>query len=362
MSTKRKTKNNFKKVKKRVIGTLVFIGIISSVGCLVYGTWAARNILKPISTYASNFVSVHSVNSENQTLIFVLILDKQNYVKEARLVMINNQDLQVKEIVIPQDTLVHLPYGLNEFKLKSLYKITQLEKPESTFNLVNQTLIEYFGISTQKMIIVKNDLPEGKTFDKWIQDPFTMFKIAFDENWVKQNLETNESRLNILQIAHQIQIIPDQNKNELKVEQQGIVELQKSVDNSSVYITDQNKLDTYIKKTYQTDAILNEKADIAIQNGTESQGLASKVSRIISNSGGVVIELKNADKNQDTTNIQIHDKKWLNSQTLQQIQSTIPGAKVEINSEINTKSDITIILGRDYAQIITGNNIPQTSR
>jgi hypothetical protein len=354
MAKNKRSKNNFKKVKKRITTTLVIIGLISTIGVTGYGIWAARNILQPISIFASDTISIGTNKEESQTLLFVVVLDENQYAKQAELIMINHKDSSIKQTVIPEDTMLHLPYGLNEFKLKSLYKIAQMENPQNTFNLIDQTLIEYFGVSTQKMIIVNNDHLGEATFTNWLQSPQTILKMAFDENWVKDTLQTNQSRFELIKLARSIQNIPDQNTTLLKAEDSGMLEEEKALDNSKIYITDQNKLDTYIKKSFQTDAILEEKADIVIENSTKTQGLASKVSRIVTNSGGVVIEVKNSQNVQEQSLITISDQKWLESATLQQIQTTLPSAKIVTSTETSSKADIVITLGSDYSEIITG--------
>ncbi len=351
-----KKKKSLKHVKKRITTFLVTVGLVSTAGILVYGVWTMRDIYKPIATFAADEHTEALTSSEDtQFAFFSITVDENDYVHEARLVAIDQDDHTVKELVLPEDTNIHLPYGLKDFKLKSLYKIAQLEKPNNPLPLIKQTLTDYFGVSTKNLYVVM-DGTESQPMYEWLTNPFTMFHLAFDPDWTQAHFTGNASRWDMLSLARTIQSIPDQQKTSITILDNDIGTVETDVDNSKNIVTDQNKLDSYIRKAFENKDLVDEKANISIQNATSTQGLARGVARIITNMGGIVIDLHNSEVEKETTVITVSDKKWLQSVTMQKIVKSLPNSKTEVitTSETISKSDITITLGKDYAVFITG--------
>jgi LytR cell envelope-related transcriptional attenuator len=335
---------------------LVCIGLVGTISIVGYGAWTARHILEPISTYASeDALKIVEVNTD-QIKFYTLILDENDFVKQANLNIIDTHEQSFKTITIPEDTLLHLPYGLNEFKLASLYKVAQLEKNKDIRSLLNQTLIEYFGVSAQKMYIVKTN-SDATSFHKWITDPINIFRLAFDQNWVKENIKTSQTAWDLLNLAKTINGIPAEFTSDVNIVDYEIGSKDSSKDGSEVVVTDKNKLDEYIKKSFQNINILDEKANITVKNSTQTPGLGSKFSRVLTNMGAVVIDISNSTATSQKTKVILSEESWEQSSTMQELKSTLVDYEVITESTGTGTADITIVLGESYAQMINGAEI-----
>ncbi len=356
MVKKRKSKKikSLKHVKRRVTTFLITMGLITTAGIVVYGVWSMRDIYKPISTFAAE-EHIDIQTEDTQFAFFTITVDYEHYIRSARLTAIDEDDTTVKELSLPESTNIHLPYGLKDFKLKSLYKIAQLEKPANPLALIKQTLTDYFGVSTKNIYIRLNTENDTPVYE-WLANPMILFHLAFDSNWSEQHLSGNTTRLEMLKLARTIQKIPEPNKTSISILDNDIGIVKTNVDKTQSIETDQNKLDTYIKKAFENKDVIDEKANISIENATTTQGLARGVARILTNMGGMVIDLHNSEIQSNTTKVIVSDKKWLQSITLQKIIKSLPSAKIETENSPGTKSDIIVSLGKDYATFITGSN------
>jgi hypothetical protein len=218
---------------------------------------------------------------------------------------------------------------------------------------MDQTLMEYFGVATKNILITKRT-EENQSFYDWLSMPQTMFSLAFNEEWTNKHITATQSRWELVSIAKDILSIQSQSRDSINLVEYGIGSEKKDIDGSTSVVTDQNKLDTYIKKTFESTVLSEEKANIVIQNSSEVSGLAAQTKRVLTNMGGIVVELKNGDQKQENTTIEINDKKWLESKTLQKILKVLPMAKVEEMHPGEDTGDITISIGKDYATIIYG--------
>jgi hypothetical protein len=359
--TKRKRsvkKSTLKQAKKRFIRFVLTVGFITIVAVSSYGIWSARNILKPISTQASSESTFTVETNEKQYSFFAINSNEKELVTSGHLIMVDTEEHVVKELILPAETMLHLPYGLNEFKLQSLYKMAHLEKPQSPLQLMDATLTGYFGVATKNILITKRNDDTASFFD-WISTPTTLFNLVFNEDWTRNHITATQSRLELVSIAKDILSVQTQSRDSTTIVEYGIGSEHKDIDGSKTVVTDTNKLDTYIKKTFENTSISEEKANITIENSAEVTGLASQVGRVLTNMGGIVVELKNGETPQETSTVELNDQKWLKSKTLQKILKAIPTAKISQTLSTDKKADITVTLGKDYAKLIYGNAVTQ---
>ncbi|MDQ3239330.1 MAG: LytR C-terminal domain-containing protein [bacterium] len=356
MAKKRKVKKSLNKAKRKIINILVCIGIITVISGFAYGLWAMRNIAQPLSVSASSdIVSVENSN-EHQITFFNLEINNSNQVTNASVTLIDNEENVVRELSLPQETMLHLPYGMKDFKLQGLYKMANLENSSKLFSTINQTLIDYFGVATQNIYITKNssDPNSYQPYYSQLSSMLYMFNLTFNESWLDSHIVSPDSRWKLLTISKKINNIPSQNRSTANILDTDIGTKETDIDGATIIKTDFNKLDSYIKKIFQNTNMLDEKANISIENGTTTSGLGNKVSRLITNMGGVVVSVGNSEIIQDETIIKINDKKWIDSSTLNKITKTLPQSKLSSQLNEDNRTDILIILGKDYAKLLTG--------
>lgn len=351
---KSRAKGSLKQFKKRAARLFICVGLISSITLVGYGAWTARHILEPISSFASEFPTQEATISQDQIKFYTLTLDQNDFVTNASLTIIDTHEKTLKTISLPENALMHLPYGLDEFKLGSLYKIAALENSKELRKLVTQTLVEYFGVPSHTIYIIKNQSESNIPFVDWIVNPATLFHLAFDNNWVKDNVITESSSWDLLRLANTIRTIPKEFTDKIDLIEYDIAKIEKRKDGSEAAITDQNKLDAYIKKSFQNIDLIEEKANIQIENGTTISGLGSNYSRIVTNMGGIVIGVKNSEQASEATKIIVSDKRWESSVTVQELKNTLDKPEIMLDSSYNPTADISVILGDTYAKMSLG--------
>lgn len=90
-------------------------------------------------------------------------------------------------------------------------------------------------------------------------------------------------------------------------------------------------------------------SEISLQvlNGTEVSGLAADTAELLEQAGYDVVTIGDAEASYDMTTLFYKRKRKVDAQLLQ--QAYFPSAKLEVAGE-DTKVDITINLGTDYAE------------
>jgi len=354
---RRLSRTSLKQVKRKAVKLFVCVGLISTLAIVGYGAWTARHILEPISSHASTEKSIASKFSE-QVKFYTLTLDEDEFVQSASFTIIDTHEQSLKTIRLPQETIVRLPYGMDEFKLASLYKVTPLENTINKNNLIIQTLVEYFGLPVERLYIIKNT-ENGTSFNEWLTHPVTLFKLTFDQKWAKHHVITNETPLSLIELARIIHKVPNEFNTTIDIKQYGIGIESKNKDGTTILNTDRNKLDEYIKKSFQNIELIHEKLNIKIENSTEITGLGSKFSRIVTNMGGIVIDVGNSIEKTDTTIIYIKEEHLKETTTFHEISKILQSYEVKVDNEMSSGADISVRLGQSYALLIHGKTEPK---
>jgi hypothetical protein len=353
MAKRRKSKKNLKQFKRNITRFFIVVGVVTVVSGMCYGLWAIRNITSPLTVSASDDKNDFEPIDDHQVTFFNLELSPKNLIKKASITLIDTDENIIRELSLPEETIVHLPYGLKEFKIQGLYKMAELENSSNIFSVIDQTLIDYFGVSTRNVYITRsNDITDP--YYSTLTNPMYIFNLTFNEQWTNKNIITPESRWDLLNIVKKINTIPDQNRKSINILDNEIGYKEADIDQTQIIKTDFNKLDTYIKRTFQSSAMQEEKANISIENGTQITGLGSKVSRLITNMGGVVVSVGNSEKEYPKTEVIINDKKWIDSETVSRIKKAIPEVQISPNINSDNRTDVLLILGNDYAEMVTG--------
>jgi hypothetical protein len=111
-----------------------------------------------------------------------------------------------------------------------------------------------------------------------------------------------------------------------------------------------------IKKSFQNINLMEEKANIRIENGTATSGLGSKFARIVTNMGAIVITVDNSEQPTEQTEIILNSKRWENSVTLQELKSALNNTKISTKVTDHSTADIVVVVGSNYAQITQGSS------
>lgn len=92
-----------------------------------------------------------------------------------------------------------------------------------------------------------------------------------------------------------------------------------------------------------------EKARISVQNGSQMTGLATRTSDLFKSNGLNVVELINADQIYENTTILVYSGKPYTLNYLAKLLNNVPSGRIFNRFTPDTKIDLVVILGKDWA-------------
>ncbi len=89
---------------------------------------------------------------------------------------------------------------------------------------------------------------------------------------------------------------------------------------------------------------------MAVLNASGVDGVANNISRLISNLG-IELRLVGNLANQDQSEVVINQKNLQETKTLKKIINSLGIDRVRVGDILEQRSDIVVIIGRDYANL-----------
>lgn len=356
-SKKISTQRSLKKVKKRAIRLFVTIGVLTTSAIFVYGVWQMRDVFNPVTTQAGTLNAVYEIQPLDQEAysLITLNLNSENEVTSAHVLNIDTIERSIRECIIPENVLLSLPMGLEEYPLRSLFKISSLttENESKSIEVIRHSIHQLLGTSTDYFLITKN-LTEMNTATEWLGTWNTISTIGFNNQYTKEHIETNLTKASLLKIAWDIQKTKHYSNKTLTLQEPEYGEIIPQKDGSKYLQVNKLKLDNISKQYFEDLRIKNENARITIVNSTKMQGLAAYVARILGNAGAHIVETTSSDQLLENSKVYFKTDDWRDSYTQTKLHHTIPVIKNEEYTLTDPRSDIKIVLGEDFAKFIKG--------
>lgn len=275
-----------------------------------------------------------------------------NVAVKSSSILVLNYDPVLQSVVIlkiPDQTYFELPKGYGTWQAGSIYALGQEENPPVGAELLKQSMSKLLGLPIDGFITLDDsslaNQPLSQIINQWHNNPLSMVSFL---GKVKTDLTPIETVKLITALSG---VRPDKITT-LNIENSDITDSQLMPDTSRVLGVDNVKLDLFIRQNMEDSTIANENVPVAIFNSTNHPGLAQDASREITNMGGNVVFVSNAQtdlkKTIVITNSQTETAKRL-------IEIFAPQcAKQHCSStdpQVQTwQSTITIVLGEDFYQ------------
>lgn len=288
---------------------------------------------------------------DGQTIINLAVYSDQLYI-----LSLNPAEKKALLVKIPDDLYLNLPLGFGSYPARSIYSLGQAEKPPIGANLIQTTLIYSFALPIDGYLIYqKQTIPFETLVEKMRGNPLTALLSLF-------NNKTNLSSLEIYRMMLALQSI---RSDKLKILDLAKSQITKSIllpDTSRALGVDQIKLDQFLLSNFEDERLVEESKTIGIYNATTHPQLAEGASRLITNLGGRVIFISNAETNLARSEV-LGDKSYTFDKLYSffttscispgGLNSVFQGTNCQqpLNKNLETqRADINIYLGEDYYQ------------
>lgn len=295
-----------------------------------------------------------AVSWNGESVINLIIAKNENGqdLRELNFVSLNPADEKITVLKLPEDIYVNVPKNFGSWKLGSIYKLGQENKPKMGEDLVKMTVSRMLALPVDGIIEVnsKQDLDVESLVSEWKQNMFAGFDFLTK---VKTDLSLKETTDFVFKAS---KIRPD-NITTVDFFRTPITQSKLLPDSSRVLGVDAVKLDTFVKQSLLDPIISDEDITIAVFNGTDHPGLTSEAVRLIGNLGSRVTIISNTGEKQVKSGIYINPQEGSeikNSRTYNRVAEIFaPGCLKETcttaDSEVeSSRAAINIVLGEEY--------------
>lgn len=268
--------------------------------------------------------------------------------KDLLLVSLEKDQSQATVVLIPQNTMLSSSYGKGSVLAGSLYKLDNVSKQNG--KLVTSTIREFLGTPVDGWVLIdKNSNISNK--DSFLQVLNT--NLSFKSNIIPQ-YKSSFSLISAPRFYYSLSSIrPDRIK---------FIDLNNSIslvsttlaDGSNTLGVDTVGLDSFLNEIFYQWSIRKEGFSIAVLNGSDVPGLATRASRIVSNSGGNVIQLMESPTKVVGCIIYTpsgFEKTYTLRKLKQVFECDVINEKIEGN-----RADIALVVGNAYSKQITDSN------
>lgn len=342
-----KSKKTEKNLRLAIIA-LVFLGLL-----LLFG-----RVFLFFTEFQKPFYSLNTqkraVTWDGKSVINLIIAKNENGsdLKSLNFISLNPVEEKITILKLSEDIYVNVPKNFGSWKLGSVYKLGQENKPAIGEDLIKMSVSKMLALPVDGIIEVssKEDLDIEALVSNWKKNMFAGFGFL---TGVKTDLSLKETTDFVFKAS---KVRPD-NITSVDFFKTSLTQSKLLPDSSRVLGIDAVKLDTYIKQSLTDTNISGEDLTIAVYNGTDHAGLTAEAVRLIGNLGARVTIITNTTDKFVKNGVYINpeegsDAKY--SQTYKRLAETFaPNClKVECSTadaEVATsRATINIVLGEEY--------------
>jgi hypothetical protein len=290
-----------------------------------------------------NFFSKNTWDGKNRiNLVFVG--------QEVFIFSLNPWERTAILLSFPSETFIEVIHGYGQYRLEAVYQLGQIENHRGG-ELLAGSLQENLGIPIDGFAVISNfQFPISK--DKPKDYILAAFRLLLKGG------ETNLTKWDLARLSWQIRKIRQDKIMVIEAEEGSVLEQILLADGTKGLKIDTEKAKKLAESFFKDSKIRQEDLTIAVLNSTEHFGLAERVSRIIENIGGRVIEIGNtenskfpahpADGQVPNSECEIRSKKLLKkSYTVKKLMKIFSCQRGGGDLE-NYRAEVVLILGEDY--------------
>lgn len=272
--------------------------------------------------------------------------------KEFNFVSLSPGEGKISIIKLSDEILLDVPKNFGSWKLGSIYKLGQENKPQMGEDLLKMSVSRMLALPVDGIIEVSGDQPldlEGKIAG-WRSNLLTGFSFL-------TNIRTDLSLKEGMDFITKASKIRSDKITSLDLFRSTITQSKLLPDSSRVLGVDGVKMDTYTKQNLIDPGISGEDLTISIYNGTDHPGLTEEAVRLINNLGVRVTIISNTNEKFVKNGVYISPEEGGGAKTTQTYKRLAeifaPGClKMECQTSdrevINSRAAISVVLGEEY--------------
>lgn len=325
-----------KKKKRKLIGQ-IFVRV-ATVFCIFIILFLGVKIWQTFKN--SRWDGKHEVNFVVQT-------------EDVTIFSFNPQKRFLNILKIPADTYIPVAKGYGEFKIKNIYKLGQMEKIGGG-ELLNRSIQRFFAIPIDGWIKLKNYTSQSRSdntssYNLENNNLLPVFLLI-----IKRQAETNLSWWDLSRLFWQTKNLNIDQINKVDLEKTSFISKETLGDGSQVFKFEITNVDDLTIRLFSDEEVLKEDLQVIVLNGTDHQGLAKDMARVVKNLGAELIGVKDYNKKIDQSQIFCQSRSQTTSYTVHRIARSFA---MKINPDFTSgeklndqEVDLTIILGEDFWQ------------
>lgn len=279
--------------KLRVVAGLVFLSFIFS---LIFGGYLWKRAA--LSVW------------DGKSRLAVIEKDKDDLVVK---VVLPNQSRMV-EFIIPNTTVVKVPFSYGEYQVSKIFELGSL------------------------------DNSAGKLLTRSIQN-----LLAINITGFNYKNESNFSWLDKLRWLKFKMFLTKQSDSYNLLDYSGLSKLERK-DGKEIYKPKQTLIDELVNTELFDQEIVDEGLSIAVVNGTDVIGVASLISRIVSNLGGEVRLTTNIDL-KESSSIIVNKKEMGKTRTVEALSDILSISEPVVSETAEYRSNVVVVIGQDYVTL-----------
>lgn len=278
--------------------------------------------------------------------------DGKKDLKQMNFVNLNPAQEQITVLKLSGDIFMNLPRNFGSWKLASVYKLGQENKPPMGEDLVKMSVSRLLGLPVDGIIEVNSDsdLDVEKEVMRWKGNLLSGFSFL-------THIRTDLSLREAMDFVNRATKIRQDKIISLDLFKSTITESKLLPDSTRVLGVDGVKLDTFIKQNLNDPVLLEEDLTVAIYNGTDHPGLTAAASRLVNNLGSRVTIISNSSEKFVKTGIYINPQEGENTKsklTYKRLAEVFApdclknGCFTSDQEVQSSRASINIVLGEDY--------------
>jgi hypothetical protein len=327
-----------KKIRHRLkIFGLAFVVVFATI--VVSGAVALYQFFKKPMATATGAVNGDVTIADGRFNLLLINLedasDPASLAREISVITLSPDEREAFVVRLPLESEVLVPQGFGGHKLKEVYSLGALTKPQANLNLTAQTVKQLLAVPIDGYIVT-DDAGLGQ-IGQYLGGGWQMVRLLPNLlTEVRRQIKTNLTFPTLLRVGRFVlSARSDEDVWEISQEE----------------LFDWQHLDLELQKHFIDSQIVEERLKIQVLNATEESGLATHVARYVKNLGGDVIILGNYDQTDLRQGFLVtsQEESWTVrrlKEVLQIEEVGLPASQAEA-LRAGERADLTIILGLD---------------
>ena len=294
-----------------------------------------------------------AVSWDGKSVINLIIAGSEgDDLKDLNFVSLNPVEEKISVFRLSDDIYLQVPKNFGFWKLSSVYKLGQENKPPMGEDLIKMSVSKMLALPVDGIIEVSShrDLDIEKLVNDWKKNMISGFSFLTS---IKTDLSLKETTDFVFKAS---KVRPD-NITSIDFFKTSITQSKLLPDSSRVLGVDNIKLDTFIKQYLSDPTILEEDLSVAVFNGTDHPGLTAEAVRLIGNLGAGVTIINNTEEKFVKSGIYINVEEGSDvkvSQTYKRLAEIFASSclKEECTTAdaevVSSRAAISIVLGEEY--------------